>query len=74
MTKEPNKKTPHVPGKGSTVQIQINLEDLCKKAATKGALVVLGETVLNLCLLANDQISLARGGKLRGSTLTDTKT
>ena len=56
---------PYNPAQGSSVTIHLDLQDLCKKTISHGPLAVLGETLLNLCLLAND----TKGGILRGSNL-----
>lgn len=46
---------PHSPRKNGGPEIGIDLQDLAKKAVTYGPLRVFGETVLNLCLMFNDQ-------------------
>lgn len=47
------------------VKIHVDLEDLSRKAVMYGPLRVIGETVLNLCLMMNDQFR----GHLNGSNM-----
>jgi hypothetical protein len=57
---------PHNPRKNARVHVGVDLQDLARKAATYGPLRVIGETVLNLCLLMNDQFR----GQFHGSDIT----
>ena len=47
------------------VVINVDLEDLSRKAAIYGPLRVFAETILNLCLLANDELR----GQYNGSNM-----
>ena len=60
------KSKPHNPRKSGGLQIGVDLEDLSRKAVKYGPLRVIGETIFNLCLMANDQFR----GQMNGSDLT----
>ena len=68
---KPTKPTkPYDPREGAAVNIQIDLDDLCKKTVKHGALYVLGEALLNLCLIKNDHDS---GGKFKSPDYAKSK-
>lgn len=54
---------PYNPREGCKVHIEVDLQDLCHKAAKFGALHVIGETLLNICLMENDRQT---GGRTAG--------
>lgn len=66
IKKDKIEKVAYDPRRGSSINIHIDLQDLCQKTLTRGPMAVIGETLFNLCLLAND----AKGGNLRGSDFT----
>ncbi len=67
-TKSPAIAKPHSPRRPGSPEIGLDLEDLTRKAVTYGPWRVLGETILNLCLMANDQFK----GDMKGSQMTGT--
>jgi hypothetical protein len=71
MSKKENLK-PHVPRAEGSPVITVDLDDLSRKAVTYGPLHVLGETILNLCLMANDSMRGLYGRPSRKSN-TDVK-
>lgn len=65
MTEKKGDAKPHNPRHNGGPSIGVDLEDLSRKAVTYGPLRVLGETVLNLCLMLNDQMR----GTIHGSNM-----